>query len=245
MRSRCGSSPIALALVVAAALSVRLTGQSPAGVQTLLETGEFHGDEVSAAGGEGWLALVAHGSHDALESAGIEVTIVRDAIADPDEGPFTGKKVTLAGALAGTDPVLLVRGFRRLEPRPDVLRADIDTARWPTDLWSTRRVQLVLAGQRYTLRATPPNPAEPLTKESEVLLDDGITTQVLYRMPQDPNDAEWEVLWAGDLDGDGRLDLYMNLSHHYNMTERMLFLSTAAGDGDLVGQVAGFTTTGC
>jgi hypothetical protein len=245
MRLPRGSSPIPLLLVVAAALSVRLAGQSPAGVQTLLETGEFHGDEVTTASGAGWLALLAYGSHDALEAVAIEVTTVRDSLLDPDEGPFTGKEVTLAGALAGTDPVLVVRGVPRLEPRPDVLRAEIDTDSWPTSLSTTRRVQFVLAGQRYTLRATPPNPAEPLTKGSEVLLDDDLTTQVLYRMPQDPNDAEWEVLWAGDLDGDGRLDLYMNLSHHYNMIERMLFLSTAAGAGDLVGQVAGFTTTGC
>ena len=245
MCSRCGSGPIALVLVMAAALSVRLVGQSPAGPQVLLETGEFHGDEVTATGGEGWLALVAHGSHDALEAATIEVTIVRDSLVDPDEGPFTGKMVALAGALAGTDPVLLVRGFPRLEPRPDVLRAEIDTASWPTSLWTTRRVQFVLAGQRYTLRVTPSDPAQPLTKRSEVLLEDGVTPQVLHRMPRDPDDAEWEVLWAGDLDGDGRLDLYMNLSYHYNMTHRMLFLSTAAGAGELVGRVAEFTTTGC
>jgi hypothetical protein len=245
MRSRRCPPHNALALVVAAALSVPLAGQSPAGAQLLLETGEFHGDEVTAASGGGWLALLAYGSHDALEAVGIEVTTVRDGILDPDEGPFTGKKVTLDGAQAGTDPVLLVRGLPRLEPRPDVLRAEIDTASWPTSLWTVRRVQFVLGGQRYTLRVTPSDPAQPLTDRSEVLLDDGITTQLLHPMPRDPSDAAWELLWAGDLDGDGRLDLYMNLSHHDNMTHQMLFLSTAAGAGDLVGLVAEFTTTGC
>jgi hypothetical protein len=234
-----------LAAFAAASLSAPLAGQTPGGPQLLLETGEFHGDEVTATSGGGWLALLAYGSHDALEAVAIQVTVVQDAIVDPDEGPFTGEKVTLDGALAGTDPVLLVRGLPRLEPRPDVLRAEIDTASWPTRLWTSRRVHFVLAGQRYTLRVTPSDPAQPLTNRSEVLLDDGLTTQVLYRMPQDPSDPEWEVLWAGDLDGDGRLDLYLNLSHHYNMTQRVLFLSTAAGAGDLVGQVAEFTTTGC
>jgi hypothetical protein len=245
MHSRRCPRPNALALLVAGALSVPLTGQSPAGPQLLLETGEFHGDEVTAASGGGWLALLAYGSHDALEAVGIEVTTVPDRLLDPDEGPFTGKKVTLDGTPAGTDPVLLVRGFPRLEPRTDVLRAEIDTASWPTSLWTARRVRLVLAGQRYTLRVTPSDPTRPLTDRSEVLLDDGLTTQVLHRMPRDLSDAEWEMLWAGDLDGDGRLDLYMNLSHHYNMTHQILFLSTAAGAGDLVGRVAEFTTTGC
>ena len=245
MRSRRFPRHDALALLAAAALSVPLAGQSPSEPQLLLETGEFHGDEVTVVSGGGWLALLAYGSHDALEAVGIEVTTAPDRIIDPDEGPFTGKKVTLEGALAGTDPVLLVHGLPHLEPRPDVLRAEIDTASWPTSLWTARSLRFVLPGQRYTLRVTPSDPAQPITKGSEVLLDDGLTTQVLHRMPQDPNDAEWEVLWAGDLDGDGRLDLYMNLSHHYNMTHRMLFLSTAAGAGDLVGRVAEFTTTGC
>ena len=59
------------------------------------------------------------------------------------------------------------------------------------------------------------------------------------------DEAQWVLLWAGDLDGDGRLDLYMNLSTHYNVSARRLFLSSAAASGALVREVAVFQTTGC
>ncbi len=53
------------------------------------------------------------------------------------------------------------------------------------------------------------------------------------------------VLWAGDLDGDGRLDLVLDESDHYNVTVTALFLSSEAAPGALVRRVARHETTGC
>jgi hypothetical protein len=47
------------------------------------------------------------------------------------------------------------------------------------------------------------------------------------------------------LDGDGRLDLYMWLSDHYNVIEHTLFLSSKAPADGLVERVAFWTTVGC
>jgi hypothetical protein len=55
----------------------------------------------------------------------------------------------------------------------------------------------------------------------------------------------WHLLWAGDADRDGKLDLYFNLSSHFNTTERRLFLSSQANPGELVKEVAKFVTQGC
>ena len=43
-------------------------------------------------------------------------------------------------------------------------------------------------------------------------------------------DAIYPV-WAGDLDGDDRLDLYVRIEHHDFQVEQLLFLSAAAPAG--------------
>jgi hypothetical protein len=50
------------------------------------------------------------------------------------------------------------------------------------------------------------------------------------------------ILWAGDLNADGRLDVLLDTSDHYNVRERQLYLSD---NSVLVSQAAVHTTTGC
>jgi hypothetical protein len=70
------------------------------------------------------------------------------------------------------------------------------------------------------------------------LVSNGVT-QVLYSAPAEANEPAWEILWAGDLDGDGKLDLYLQLGD-----ERILFVSTKAASGQVVGKFAVFRTKG-
>ena len=56
---------------------------------------------------------------------------------------------------------------------------------------------------------------------------------------------EWKLLWAGDLDGDRKLDLYVQVSWHYNIVQHKLFLSSRAGAKRLVREVAEFNISGC
>jgi hypothetical protein len=46
------------------------------------------------------------------------------------------------------------------------------------------------------------------------------------------------LVWAGDLDGDGKLDLIIEFDYHG--TNRVLFLSTLAKEGELVGRAGSF-----
>ncbi|MDH3869752.1 MAG: hypothetical protein OET08_10295, partial [Desulfuromonadales bacterium] len=59
------------------------------------------------------------------------------------------------------------------------------------------------------------------------------------------SDASPRVLWAGDLDRDGRLDLLLDLTTHYNVSAPTLLLSSMAGKSKLVRPAAIFRTTGC
>jgi len=82
-------------------------------------------------------------------------------------------------------------------------------------------------------------------KASRLLLERNGVEQILYEWPEGLLDQHCELVWAGDLDGDGKLDLFMNLSDHYNVTEATLFLSSRSRADKLVEPVAVFRTVGC
>lgn len=58
-------------------------------------------------------------------------------------------------------------------------------------------------------------------------------------------EANPRLLWAGDLDRDGRLDVLIDLSNHYSVSRPTLFLSAPATGDDKLRKVAEFVTTGC
>lgn len=72
----------------------------------------------------------------------------------------------------------------------------------------------------------------------------GTRTQTLYRATfQD--EGNWEPVFLGDLDGDGKPDLILNASPKYSSGMLRLFLSSAAGKNELMRQVAIFRWDGC
>ena len=233
---------LGIAVLSAAPSAVADDGHPAAPV--LLEPGEFHGDEIQTAGGSGWLALVRSGSRVSLDPVVVMVTPVRDHLADGDSGPISGKRVSVS--VSGTDPVLLVRGIPALEAGA-VTEAQLDCADCgqPTEFNQHRYFRLRLDGEVYELEAFLPEPGEPFDENSEIRLSHRAAVQVIHRPTRVPDDPNWRVIWAGDLDGDGRLDLYVETSDHYNMGLGRLLLSSAAGPGELVGEVAVFETTGC
>ncbi len=79
----------------------------------------------------------------------------------------------------------------------------------------------------------------------KLVLVNGESRQVLYSLQEWGSDPTWTLVWAGDLDRDGKLDLYVSVTQHYDVTERKLFLSSPAGEGQLVKEVAEFVTSDC
>ncbi len=199
---------------------------------SLMQTGTFHGDEIMARSGEQWLGLVPRGDGFVWRRMGVTVQAVEDPLLDT-AGEKTGKEVTVAG---GT-PVLLVRGFKA----PAGGRVVTAMAR-PEGLPLIGEKPLELTcrgcGPGYSLRLDSSTP-------SRLLLQSGGTEQILYEWTDGFIDQHCELIWAGDLDGDGRLDLVMNLSGHYNVSETTLFLSSTRQQGKLVRKAAVFRIVGC
>lgn len=59
------------------------------------------------------------------------------------------------------------------------------------------------------------------------------------------NDGSPFIVWSGDLDGDGKLDLLLNVTDHCDISLPTLYLSSAAKGGELVHEVAHFRSVGC
>ena len=59
------------------------------------------------------------------------------------------------------------------------------------------------------------------------------------------DDAMPRLLFAGDLDRDGRLDLIFDITDHYNVSRPTLFLSSGAADGKPLRAAARYESVGC
>ncbi len=97
---------------------------------------------------------------------------------------------------------------------------------------------VAVAATRYRLRL------ESKRKDlfdARVLVSGGGRTQVIYSADGFADDPHFEIAWAGDLDGDERLDLVVNLSNKYSILPYRLLLSSKAAAGALVGEAAAVT----
>ena len=59
------------------------------------------------------------------------------------------------------------------------------------------------------------------------------------------DDSMIRFIWAGDIDRDGFLDLFLDISPKYSFSNPALFLSSKAGDNELLKLVAETILSGC
>jgi hypothetical protein len=90
-----------------------------------------------------------------------------------------------------------------------------------------------------------------LTKSKEkilaLVLESGKSSQIIHFIYyHEFGDWVGSLLWVGDLDRDGKLDLYMDFyGYEKGGYGSGLFLSSEAEKGELVKQVADFSASGC
>lgn len=206
----------------------------------LQPTGSFHDGETVARDGEHWLALQVKPAAAALVDTRVRVKRVHDVVVD-DEGGRTGREVDTAVP----DATLLVRGAGLRAGA--VARAALPES--PTRL-GTAPIGLRLGRAHYRLALD----CDASATRCDVVLDDGRHRQALFALDagryQDGSlmlgdDASPMLLFAGDLDRDGRLDLILDATDHYNLSAPTLLLSTQARDGELVHAVAAHESVGC
>tara|TARA_R110001592_G_scaffold57560_6_gene174909 strand:+ start:493 stop:1227 length:735 start_codon:yes stop_codon:yes gene_type:complete len=220
-------------------------------VQIIL-SGVWSGADVQVESGMDWWGLFPDGDGFKLESAPITVTRAFDGMVD-SEGEMTGKEVAIPKE---ANPLLLARGLNTLEAGPVV------TVKPPGDSWPFlhpgQDCEITLnpadVHNRVFITALGTAESKPdsmliVRRTYELRISKGQgedpSIQSLAKYPEFTGTHGLRLLWAGDLDRDGRVDLLYNLSTWHMSWHLGLFLSSAAKEGDLVGLVAEWVTTGC
>jgi hypothetical protein len=212
---------------------------------TLIETGELFDTELKIKDGERWLGLYVTDGGSSL----IESKITTKPIFDPeDKKQMIGKNI---GVDNPVKPVFLVKGATMLKPGPAPTIYQGGEAKEhelvnTENLASRKSRQLKLGDQDYQLKvlmrkARTIETLSPDCVELKLALVFGKQTQILSIAEDvDPVNSPrtWKLLWAGDVDGDGKLDLYVDLSTDGIGEEKKLFLSSQAKPGQLVKEVA-------
>lgn len=218
--------------------------------QLMLPGDAFHGEEVPARDGETWWALVVDAGQARLQSAVVTVKAVEDPLFD-GEGETSGRSVTVPGL----QPRLLLRGIAALQTGPVPQALDLPQ---PRALPPNEKLALALGERRWSLSnrcvtlAAEANSDEKRARlDCTLVLDDGSRVQELapggspYIEDGEPPSTQAALLFAGDLDHDGQIDLLLDTSDHENLQRPTLFLSGAAAKGRQVKEVAQRSYTGC
>lgn len=207
--------------------------QAGSGAQ-LLMVSQFHGDEIQAKSGEHWFALCRRETAYELRDVTINVEAVPDSLGGDKGGERTGRKVTVQGE--NTTPILLVKGIDGLRKGP--VKSYFEGC-FP--LLPVRKDDLTFCDRYFRLGSNE----NPQLLATGTLLDDMCLKDyhLLYNN-KEIFKAEYsdvavpELLWAGDLDRDGKTDFLLNLTTKYVTTSWVLFLSSKADSGKDLSAVA-------
>jgi hypothetical protein len=237
----------AITAILVVAATPLLSGPS----SRLLLPGTFHGGEVVVENGSTWLAVVPQLNHGyVIEEAEVVVETVFDPIVDA-EGEVSGVQISAPSCLR--TPLFLVRGMDAIQTGffdtsvSDPTRIRINEP-FPITVFSRRHYALIIEYDPE-VPTTVDNFVEcPLVLVHE-LGRQVLATFTIHAPPEGDlsfaSEAVPMILWAGDIDRDGKLDLLLDLTNHYNVSAPAFFLSTAAGDDQLVAEVASLHITGC
>lgn len=194
--------------------------------------------------GDGWWGLFSDGDEYRLEATSLTESTFE--FENPDSSTGRESAVTLS-IPQEEKPVAIIRGMSNLKPgrvtgplRPETPRflfpgeiQDVTVTRWSLE----SQMQVAATGT-----AAKPGGYAVEFSNYDLFLTKGSALhekrQVLIHVPYFTSWALPSVLWAGDLDNDGRTDLILSRSTSESLTDVALYLSSAASKGELVGLVA-------
>jgi hypothetical protein len=226
------STRLRLALITIVFGSLRVGAQP----SELMVTGHFLGQGPWARAGGQWLALEQHGSQSVLREVTVRST--REAPVCGDEGYLVSGEATDAGtfllrgiaALRPGPVTTFVAGRRYIAPRQTL---PLGAAGW--QLYGDGTVKRAVNGARGATRTTL----------YRLLLGNRTREAVVFSLAAVDNDGPPDVVWAGDLDADNIPDILADVRTHSAGHTYKLFLSSAAGRGQVVAEQATLGTLGC
>lgn len=205
----------------------------------IIEVTVYHAGELNAKSGSTWMGLFPTKSGQfELRPTKVKVAIVRDEITDDPAGPKTGKKVTAADKV---EPLFLVNGVPALKSGRVSTSKTYQKER-PDIGFKTK---LNVGAKESTLAVSGKKKDSEWRSQYKIVLETEGVKQTVYERKEVSDSSFPSLLWAGDLDGDGKLDLIMDTTNNYNVRDVTLFLSTKAKPGKLVEKIVSHESTGC
>jgi hypothetical protein len=209
----------------------------------LITVGIFHEDEVWTNFEEDkWFGLFRNGSEYLIKPTKISASRVVDALVDL-EGDTTGWKITTEGS---DTSLLLVAGLDYLTQRQvNVLKLE------KSEILPGDSLHFEFMGAQYELTATGiklSNGDYPEYANYKLYLritKGGTTVTQLLTAKPGFDDAMIDILFTGDMDGDGLLDFIIDTSSHYNAFTPTLYLSKPAASGEILKIVGMHVSVGC
>ncbi len=206
----------------------------------ILMTGEFAGSYVTAQSGETWYGIYNDDNQFRLVRTKINVEAIHDDMVIEKEGEKTGKKVSTEQS---GNPLFLVRGIEGLEER--VVGAVFQGKKF---IFPGEMLRLGEGNSSITVIAfgdiQKPEPRwSPCYLNYTIQFREGIHPEY-HLLAEYPKLAAFDeipyLIWAGDLDNDGKLDMFWDLTGHYAVRQYTPFLSSLAKAGEVVAKAAEF-----
>lgn len=216
--------------------SLSKTGILPGSGVQILRVGSYHGNEIAAMSGEEWFGVFPTGDGFELMLSTIVVETVNDPVVDGDFG-MSGKKVSVNEK---TEPLFLIKNLNNLsEGAVETLFAG-NKLLCPNDsihLEMKNRdhyfIEVIGDGDKIDFCVADNYRIE--------LLHQGLSQEIIAL--KHVADGKPALLWAGDIDRDGKLDLFIDETSHYNTRLLKLYLSSTAKENRIVQEVAKFIST--
>jgi hypothetical protein len=219
-------------MVLTSVIAVFLAAADAQPIEMVAAGGIWASDVPENPEGE-WLALCSRGARYSLVAGSWERTV------EPMPG---GRGLVQGTHSACAEPLLLVRGGG-LKTRRRVATAKLGSVR---GTFSPSRERADIADPFTFGRQRGVMMHRRIGEEGGFALDLqlGGVSQRLSEV-SNSDDGSVRVNWAGDLDGDGRLDVIVSTHLGKGAGEDSLYLSTLAKPGELVGLAAQFDGSGC
>ena len=210
----------------------------------LLMPGEFDSSRISYGDGDVWYALFKADSGYVLEEVEVQ--------AEPCPIPYKGKPGDLDGVRITLDhpqrPLIMISGPGKLEGGS--IQTVFSGDKFITVGASIRfGLEVVITAMGRVTDEGMRHPSDLVTLDYQVMIlqypFSRADRQIILEHDRTSAESTPSLLWAGDLDRDGKTDLLLDMTDHYNVRHYGLFLSSEAEAGQLVKLVADLRLVGC
>jgi hypothetical protein len=214
----------------------------------IIQVGTFHGDEIwESFSIEGWFGLFKNKENFVLKSTTVVIEKVFDEILDEKGDNPSGWKIKTKD---NQESILLIQGVDFLDERA-IISVDFDKNElYPGDslTFTFNEIDYFIYVKGFTKNKQQKTTELNDIKNYKLYISATINKQKITQLIANHvrfSDKIPQFIFVGDIDGDGFIDLIINDSNHYNVTNLVLFLSKTADKGKLLKKVAEHRSVGC